>query len=75
VAALLGEFGGGGFGAFKEKLAALLVDKLAPITAETARLLADHTYLDQVLEAGAARANAVAEPIVREAERLVGLRG
>jgi tryptophanyl-tRNA synthetase len=75
VQALLGRFGGGGFGAFKESLAALLVDRLSPITAETARLLADQAHLDAVLEAGAARANAVAEPIVREAERLVGLRG
>jgi tryptophanyl-tRNA synthetase len=75
VPALLGRFGGGGFGAFKESLAALLVAHLSPITAETARLLADQAHLDQVLHAGAARANAVAEPIVREAERLVGLRG
>jgi tryptophanyl-tRNA synthetase len=75
VADLLTEFGGGGFGTFKEKLASLLVDKLAPITAETARLLSDHAYLDSVLHAGAERANAVAEPIVTEAERLVGLRG
>jgi tryptophanyl-tRNA synthetase len=74
VPALLGRFGGGGFGAFKESLAALLVDRLAPITAETARLLGDPAYLDGVLAEGAARADAVAEPIVREAERLVGLR-
>ena len=75
VPALLGRFGGGGFGAFKESLAALLVDHLSPITSETARLLADREYLDRVLADGAARANAVAEPIVQEAERLVGLRG
>jgi tryptophanyl-tRNA synthetase len=72
---LLAEFGGGGFGAFKEKLAALLVHHLAPITAETARLLADPAHVDSILAAGADRANAVAEPIVQEAERLVGLRG
>ncbi len=75
VPALLGRFGGGGFGAFKESLAALLVEHLSPITSETARLLADREYLDRVLADGAARANAVAEPIVQEAERLVGLRG
>jgi tryptophanyl-tRNA synthetase len=72
--AILAEFGGGGFGAFKEKLAALLVEKLAPINAETGRLRADRAYLDKVLMDGAERANALAEPIVREAERLVGLR-
>jgi tryptophanyl-tRNA synthetase len=75
VAAVLGEFGGGGFGGFKDRLAALLVEKLAPVTAETGRLLGDAAYLDGVLAEGAARAHAVAEPIVREAERIVGLRG
>jgi len=38
-------------------------------------LLADPAELDAVLRAGAARANAVAEPIVSEAERLVGFLG
>ena len=74
VLAILAEFGGGGFGGFKDRLAALLVERLAPITAETARLLGDVTYLDGVLAAGASSADAVAEPIVREAERIVGLR-
>jgi tryptophanyl-tRNA synthetase len=75
VAGVLARFGGGGFGAFKESLAELLVARLAPITAETARLMADPVHLDTLLAEGAARAHTVAEPIVREAERLVGLRG
>ena len=37
--------------------------------------MADGRYLDDVLASGASRAHTVAEPIVREAERLVGLRG
>jgi tryptophanyl-tRNA synthetase len=64
--------GGKGFGAFKEALAALVVEKLAPIASETRRLLADPGYVDGVLRDGAARAAAIADPIVAEAERLVG---
>ena len=74
IAGVLARFGGGGFGAFKESLAGLLIERLAPITAETARLMSDGAYLDHILTEGAARANVIAEPIVREAERLVGLR-
>ena len=72
VTAVLREQGGKGFGAFKEELAALLVEKLGPIAAETRRLLADPGTLDAILRDGAARAAAIADPIVAEAERLVG---
>ena len=73
VASVLREHGGRGFGAFKDALAALLVDRLAPISAETRRLLADPGHVDGVLQAGARRAAAIADPIVAEAERMVGL--
>jgi tryptophanyl-tRNA synthetase len=49
-----------------------MVAKLAPIARETERLLADPAQLDAVLREGAARAAAMADPIVAEAERLVG---
>jgi tryptophanyl-tRNA synthetase len=64
--------GGKGFGAFKESLAELVVAKLSPIAAETKRLLADPESIDMVLRVGAHRAAAIADPIVAEAERLVG---
>ncbi|MBV9735148.1 MAG: tryptophan--tRNA ligase [Acidisphaera sp.] len=72
---VLSEHGGKGFGAFKEALAALLVESLAPIAAETRRLLADTATLDGILRDGARRAAAIADPIVAEAERLVGFVG
>ncbi len=72
AAAVLREHGGKGFGAFKEALTALLVEKLSPIAGETRRLLADPGHVDAVLRDGAARAKAIADPIVAEAERLVG---
>ena len=70
---VLGQFAGHGFGKFKPALAALLVEKLRPIADETTRLLADPGALDAILRDGAARAAAIADPIVAEAERLVGL--
>jgi tryptophanyl-tRNA synthetase len=71
-ASVLKMFGGQGFGAFKSNLADLLVEKLAPIATETRRLLADPGHVDSLLKSGAQRAAALANPIVDEAERLVG---
>jgi tryptophanyl-tRNA synthetase len=75
AAGVLAEHGGKGFGPFKEALAGRLIEALAPIKAETARWLADPGAIDAVLRDGAARAAAVADPIVAEAERLVGFLG
>ena len=52
-AAVLREHGGKGFGAFKEALSALVVDKLRPIAGETQRLLDDPGSVDAVLRDGA----------------------
>ncbi len=71
-AAVLAEHGGSGFGPFKEALTTQLQESLAPITGETRRLLADPGHLETVLRDGAERARAISEPIVREAERIVG---
>ena len=64
--------GGSGFGAFKPALSEVVVNAVAPIAAETRRLLGDPDHLDRILRDGAARAQALAEPIVAEAERIVG---
>ncbi len=71
-ASVLKMHGGEGFGPFKSALTALLIDKLAPIAAETDRLLNDPATLMAILRSGAERAAAIADPIVQEAERLVG---
>jgi tryptophanyl-tRNA synthetase len=71
-AAVLAEFGGQGFAGFKDALVALTVAKLSPIGTETKRLLAEPGHIDRVLFEGAARAEAIANPVVAEAERLVG---
>jgi tryptophanyl-tRNA synthetase len=71
-AAVLRQFGGQGFGAFKSALSELVVAHLAPISAETRRLLADPSTVEDILRDGAQRAAAIADPIVAEAERIVG---
>ncbi|MDJ0389815.1 tryptophan--tRNA ligase [Roseomonas sp. E05] len=70
--AVLAEHGGKGFGAFKEVLAEALVAKLSPIQAEMKRLLDDPAAVDAALRRGAEKAAAIADPIVRRAEELVG---
>jgi tryptophanyl-tRNA synthetase len=74
-ASVLREYGGDGFGRFKDALTALLIETLSPIAAETRRWLDDPAALDPVLHAGASRAAAIADPIVAEVERLVGFLG
>jgi len=71
-AAVLREHGGKGFGTFKDALGSVLIDKLRPIATEARRLLDDPSSIDAVLRDGAQRAAAIADPIVAEAERLVG---
>ena len=72
VDAVLAEYGGRGFVAFKPALADLTVAKLAPINADYVRLTADPGHLDAVLRDGAARARAIAEPVLAQVYDAVG---
>ncbi|NIZ00721.1 tryptophan--tRNA ligase [Thalassospira lucentensis] len=72
VDAVLAEHGGTQFSGFKQALTDVVVEKLAPITEEMARLKADPAYIDSVLAKGAERANAIAQPILREVKETVG---
>jgi tryptophanyl-tRNA synthetase len=74
VEQVLADWGGRGFGAFKPALAEVMVATLGPITALFNALRQDHAALDAVLEAGAARARAIAEPVLAEVHRAVGFR-
>ena len=65
-------FGGGQFSAFKRDLADLAVSVLAPIQDETRRLMGDEAYVDGVLRDGSRRARALAEPILKEVQAIVG---
>ena len=73
VDAVLSQFGGQGFGAFKPALADLLVEKLGPVTARFNELRQDTAAIDKVLSEGGARARALAEPTVAAAYEALGL--
>jgi tryptophanyl-tRNA synthetase len=70
--AVLGEFGGAQFSVFKPALAELAVGKLAPIAGEMTRLMDAPDYIDGVLRAGAARAEAIARPIMNDVKAIAG---
>lgn len=65
-------FAGRPFSAFKSDLADLAVAKLGPIAAEMSRLRGDPGYIDAVLADGAARARALAAPVMRDVYAAVG---
>ncbi len=69
---VLSEFGGAQFSGFKKALTEVAVTKLAPVSGEMRRLLADPGAIDAVLSDGAARARAIAQPIVDETKQIVG---
>ncbi len=69
---VLKEYGGGQFSTFKQALADLCVASLAPIGAEMRRLVADPGAIDAALARGAARARAIAEPVMREVRAILG---
>jgi tryptophanyl-tRNA synthetase len=71
--AVLAEFAGQGFGAFKPVLGELLVEKLAPINQRFNALRADHAAIDSILRDGAAKARALAEPTLDRAYEALGL--
>ncbi len=70
---VLREFGGGQFSTFKSALEELTIAKLAPITEKMNALLADKAAIDKALYEGAARAEALAAPILAQTKRIVGL--
>jgi len=72
---VIGEYAGAGWGKFKPALADLAVAKLAPISAEMARLMNDPAEIDRLLAQGAERAEDIAQPILRKVYDIVGLVG
>jgi tryptophanyl-tRNA synthetase len=66
-------FAGTEFSKFKEALSDLLIETLAPIEAERARLMAEPAYIDSVLRRGAERARDIADAVLAETYDLVGM--
>ena len=71
--AVITEYAGAGWGRFKPALADLAVEKLAPISDEMARMMADPAEIDRILGQGAEKARAIADPILRQTYDIVGL--
>ena len=72
LAEVVNRFAGQEFSKFKGELTDLAVAKLGPINAEMKRLLAHQDELDALMRKGAERAQAIAMPILREVEEIVG---
>jgi tryptophanyl-tRNA synthetase len=70
--AVLGRYGGQQFSDFKKALTDLAVEKLGPVGQEMQRLMADPGHVDGILKDGAERADALARPILREIQDVVG---
>ena len=73
VDAVLGDYAGKGFGAFKPALADLAVATLSPIRDRMTALLADRAAVSSVLADGAAKARTLSAPTLKAAQAAVGL--
>ncbi len=73
VDAVLGRFGGQGFGTFKPALGELLVETLRPISVRFNALRTDAAALDAILMTGAEKAAALAAPTLAGAYTALGL--
>ena len=73
-AAVLAQFAGQGFGAFKPALADALIALISPLRARLEELNADHAAIDAILAKGADKARQLAAPMLEETYRAVGLR-
>ena len=73
VGEVIAEVAGQNFGEFKPALAELAVETLAPISDEMGRLMRDPAEIDRILAEGAARARAIAAPILARTYEIAGL--
>jgi tryptophanyl-tRNA synthetase len=73
VDAVLAEFGGKGFGAFKPALGEVLVETLGPISRRFVELRQDRESLDAILAKGALKARELARPTLGAAYAALGL--
>ena len=65
-------FVGKNFSEFKEKLSDVIIDKIEPISVEIKKLLNDQTFLNNILEEGAEKANSIASKKIKSIKEIVG---
>ena len=75
LAAAIERFAGTQFSVLKNELADLAIEKIAPIGAEMVRLNNDPGHVEAILADGAARARALAAPLMDEVKKRVGFLG
>jgi len=66
--------GGTGYGDFKKQLFEKLWEYFAPMRKRREEILSDKSYIDDVLEKGATRANEIADKVMKRVREAVGLR-
>ncbi|WP_269533822.1 tryptophan--tRNA ligase [Chitinimonas sp. BJYL2] len=66
--------GGLGWGEAKQKLLAAIEAEIGPMRAEYDALMADPARIEAAMQVGAARARAIAQPLLQELRAAVGLR-
>jgi tryptophanyl-tRNA synthetase len=66
------EFSGKNFSEFKENLSQVLVDKIAPISAEIKKLLNEKSYLEKILLEGCNKAENLASQKMKKIHEIVG---
>jgi tryptophanyl-tRNA synthetase len=71
--AALARFARRNFSEFKDALSDLAIEELGRIGGEMRRLMADPGYIDGILRRGAERAREMADPVLREAQKISGL--
>ena len=69
---VMAEYGGQQFSAFKNALADLTIAKMGPITGRMRELMEDTGEIDRILGASSDKANAIAAPILKQTEELLG---
>src|SRR5436190_1601667 len=76
IAAMREQFlkGGTGYGDFKKQLFEKLWEYFAPMRKRREEILADNSYIDDVLEKGATRANEIGDQVMKRVREAVGLR-
>jgi tryptophanyl-tRNA synthetase len=66
--------GGSGYGDFKKQLFEKLWEYFAPMRRRREEIMCDKSYIDNVLDRGAKRANEVADQVMQRVRAAVGLR-
>ncbi len=69
---VIAQFAGQQFSGFKTALADLTVSELEPVNRKMRELLSDPAEIDRILAQGAARARAIATPVMDEVKKTIG---